>query len=362
MSRQQHFQPRGIQPPRVHQPTQTVSIKGNAEIDLISQAQAGQPKKMKRTYILSDPLPPMKEIDVTAYRKFIVDLIEKRGNVIRSEAEHYTDATAMPTFIKAMTHDSVNPHDRADNYEMLEHLGDATVNKSATWYLKNRFPDIVKRGDLGVQIISKQKSLITSKPFLAKYSEFLGFVKFIRYRPLNFTYSKEDTEGAQSTQVKQVVLDRSMKEDVFEAFFAALEQTIDKKEGMVGVGYAVCFKILRSLFDEQDIPYTKNDLVDAKTQLKEIFDKRKRLGDTIDYDPLPREKGELHLRIKFREAPPGSEQLPDIVMGPYSTNVRGMEGDYATNQKAVEQSAARAALKYLQTTYGPAFVRYKEGE
>jgi len=356
----QYNQPREIRPPRV------INIQGDNEIDLIAQAHAGQPKKMKRTYIITDQLPPIaREIDIDAYRAFIIKLLMERGNIIRSEAETYTDKAAMLSFVRAMTHDSVSPSQRADNYEMTEHLGDATVNKCATWYLKSRFPEIISRGDPGVQIISKQKSLITSKPYLAKYSEFLGLTKFIRFRPLQFTYSKEGSEGVQSTQIKKIVLDRSMKEDVFEAWFGCLEDVIDTKEGMIGVGYSVCFKILSSLFDEQVIPFTKNDLVDAKTQLKEIIDRGGRSQGNKETYQVDREKGELSLVLHFETIPPGNEQAPfEVVMGPYSTNISGMEGDYETNKKIIEQQASRDMLKYLQKKYPESdrFVRYKPDE
>jgi dsRNA-specific ribonuclease len=356
--------PRGGQmQPRVSQPPHVLHVKGDMKIDLVTVSQAGEKKKMKRMYIISNPLPPIKEMNFEAYRRFIIDLMMNKGNVTRPEAERYTDEIAMGAFILAMTHDSVNPSQRAENYEMLEHLGDATVNKCTTWYLKNRFPDIIKRGDAGVQIISKQKSLLTSKPFLAKYSEFLGLDKFIRYRPLNFTYAKEDAGGAQSTQVKQVVLDRSMREDVFEAFFGCMEEVVDNKEGLVGVGYAIVFKILSSLYDEQDIPYTKNMLVDAKTQLKELFDRRRKDGETLEYT-VNKDTREVSLIIHFEKLPDNPSVMTpfDIVMGPYSTAISGMEGDYETSKRILEQQLAKDALTYLQNKYGSQFVRYGPDE
>ena len=362
-----HNQPRASNPSRVsHQSSggpKVVRIADDGKVNDIDVGLAGKGKSMKRTYIIEDPLPPIHEPDAKAYREFIIELLMKRGNVLRSEAENYTDPSAMMTFIRAMTHDSVSPSARADNYEMLEHLGDATVNKATTWYLKNRFPEIIARGDPGVQIISKQKSLLTSKPFLARYSDMLGLSKFIRYRPLRYTYAKEDGKGGGlSTQEKTVMIDKSMKEDVFEAFYGCLEEVLDNKEGMVGVGYAIVFKILSSFYSEQDIPTAKNLLVDAKTQLKELFDKRKKYGDTLAWtmDSVTRT---LSINIHF-EVPPDGGSPYDVVVGPYSTNMStDSGGDFETNKKIVEQVASRATLNYLQKRYPQGgFVRYSDNE
>lgn len=352
-----------------------IAIKSSGKIDAMSLAHAGRPpKQMKRLYQLGDTLPPIHEINLDEYQKFIVNLIETRGDIRRLEIEKWLDKASMDTFIKAVTHDSVNPTSPNDNYEMLEHFGDASINKATTWYLKGRFPSIVARGDPGVQIISKQKAILTSKPFLAKYCEMIGLWKFIRYRELNFTYAKEGDEGFISTQIKKVTLDRSMKEDVFEAWFAALEEVIDTKEALVGVGYSVVFKIISSLYDEQQIPDKKNLLVDAKTQLKELFDRRRKYGDYLEYS-TDKEKRELTLFIHFglldadgivsSNSAPGDETEPfTIALGPYSTVISGMEGDYDTNQKIVEQQTAQDALNYLQKKYpdGNKFLRYGPDE
>jgi dsRNA-specific ribonuclease len=326
-------------------------------------------KKMKRQYILTDPLPKVREASTAEYREFIIQLLMKRGNVKKEEAEKYLDEAGMKIMLRAMTHDSVSPSERAENYEMLEHLGDPLVNAVTAKYLSRRFRDtIIKMGDPGVFIISRQKSLLTSKPFFAKFSNELGLSRFIRFRPLKFTYAKEDSAGHQTIQDKFVVLDRSMREDVFEAFFAALDQVIDEKEAILsegavseGVGYSIVYRIMASFYDEQNIPTTKTVLVDAKTQLKEIFDTRKKFGDKLTYDVNPTART-LTLIIHFQVDPVSGEEKPlDIQVGPFSTSVSQHGGeDYETNQKLVEQLAAKEALRVLQAKYGKMFVRYKD--
>jgi dsRNA-specific ribonuclease len=64
---------------------------------------------------------------------------------------------------------------------------------------------------------------------------------------------------------------KSLLEDVFEAFFGATEMLLDS---MVhpGAGYGVCFKILKSIFDDLPISLKYEDLYDPITRLKETFD------------------------------------------------------------------------------------------
>jgi dsRNA-specific ribonuclease len=354
------------------------NVKVDNKIDDIIVAQAGSFKSMKRKYVLSEPLPNIiNDNKINEYRQFIINLLTSRGKMRLQDAELYTDNNCMPLFIQAITHDSVNPKNRADNYEMYEHFGDATCNKCATWYLKNRFLDIVKRGDEGVQYISKQKSIITSKPYLAKYNDEIGFSNFIRYRPLEFEYTKDSGNIAQAERHKKTItIDRSMKEDVFEAFFGCLEDVIDKKEGVPGVGYSVVYTILSSIWDEKYIPSTKNELIDAKTQLKEIFDKRKINGDKIDYvtDKDTKEvtlvvvlnkPGSVAVKLTYQPAEPFKTIIQETTIlqfGPLSTNVAGDGYDYETNKKIIEQKLARDALTYLAEKFGDEFRRYKADE
>jgi len=360
-------QPRGIPAPRVFNQAPS-SAKAISVSDLVSnevmvaQAISSDKKKAKRKYIgLNDASswPDVKsgsssrDIDLGAYRNFVIKIMVERCNIKLSEAERYTDESAMTLFVRAMTHDSVNPTQRWNNYEMMEHMGDVTVNKATTWYLKNRFPDIVKRGDEGVQIISKQEALLKSKMYLAKYAEILGLHEFIRYRPLEFEYIQEKVTG-----VKRVVMDRSMKEDVFEAFFCCLEEVIDTKEGMVGVGYSVCFKLMSGIYDKQYIPTTLYELVDAKTQLKEVFDIRKpRYSDKARKQlEVPGDVHEFEYDIDRREARIvinlAREENRPIIIGPISTIITGVDSDYETSKKIVDQRLAREALDYLYKTYG----------
>lgn len=345
-------------PPQQRQPPPRKGAKG---------VQKGG-KKSKRQYIgLERPIlewPAIINKDRTGqYRDFIIDLLESRGNVRRSEGAKYTDEAGMDLFIRAMTHDSVNPMERWNNYEMLEHIGDTTVNKSITWYLKSRFPEIYNMGDTGVVIMSKQEGMLKSKPFLAKYSEKLGFPSFIRYRPLEFEITKENKDGTRETGTKRVNLDQSMKEDVFESFFGCLEDVIDNKEGFPGVGYSVCFRILSSIFDEEEIPTSLADLVDDKTKLKEVLDKRKPVVDRATKQIVePGDKWEwinqnkeitLLIHLGYNRDRPITLQY-----GPISTSIIG-EDDAENSSKQIAQQLAKDALADLIGRFGDEYAYRK---
>lgn len=326
-------------------------------------------KTSKRQYLLPDPLPKIEHpLDINEYREFIINILTIRGGLKRSEAVYYTND--MSLFIRAVTHDSINPTDLSDNYEMLEHLGDETVNKTTTWYLKNRFPEIVKRGDPGVKILSLQRSILKSKEMLASYSERIKLTDFIQYRKLQFEYIKESGEvrlgKGKTRELKTVVMDRSMREDTFEAFFAAIESTIDNAEKMIGIGYSVAYKVLSSIFDEQNISTHEYDLVDFKTQLKELFDRRRSWNDSEVYSKTTLENPNITLTITLNVPPAGTNSRvtrPIVkVFGPMTTVMKtGDEEEFETNKAHIHQKLAKMALDWLQSQYGDEFIRYRSG-
>lgn len=327
-------------------------------------------KKSKRQYIglnrpISDWPKIVNDIDRSVYKKFIIELLKTRGNVKPSESEKYLDKYGMDMFVKAMTHDSVDPLDRANNYEMMEHLGDITVNKCIAWYLKNRFPDLYSKGDTSVGIFSRQEGLLKSKPNLAGYSEKLGFPAFVRYRPLEFKITKESKGGVKELGTKTVNLDNSMKEDAFEAFMCCLEDVVDTKEGFPGIGYSICFRIMTSVLDEEQIPTSLRDLVDDKTKLKEVLDKRKpeydkmtkkitKPGDKWEWD---NQNKEITLTLTL-----GYDRPVPVVLkyGPMSTAITGYD-DAETSGKQIMQKLSKDALSDLAKRYGNAY-EYRKGE
>lgn len=143
-------------------------------------------------------------------------------------------------------------YDPIFNYEFFEQLGDLTINKFIVSYMGRRFPQL-KSSD-GVGVLATIRIKYASKEELSQISENLGFDKFIKC-------------------TQEELLDKnkylSILEDVFEAFFGALEYSIDELYYQ-GLGFISVYNILKSIFDEMDFKIDYESLVDAKTILNEV--------------------------------------------------------------------------------------------
>jgi dsRNA-specific ribonuclease len=359
---QQPYQQQPYQQPsrQSRQPLTNVSKKGSKYEDPDESCGKGSDKKKKKKLYTDtfETQPPIyKDVNVEEYRNFIINILTTRGKLTDKMAREYT--SNMTSYILAITHDSVNTFKKDpsskqenDNYELLEHFGDATINKCATWYLKNRFPDVITMGNRGVNIFSKQKCLLVSKPYLARLCTEIGLVNFIRYRPLKYEYGEYDKERKQTVYlVKNITVDQTMTEDIFEAFIAALEETIDNMENMIGIGYSVAYNIISSLYDEKEIAHDVSDLTDPKSILKEYIDKLKKTRqDTTTYtmDPLTKE---VTLVVHLESSPddPENKTPLDLVF---------KHTDRTKVKKLLEKIVSKQALDYINKTY-PGFFKVK---
>jgi len=161
----------------------------------------------------------------------------------------------MYIFAKAFTHPDVSK----DNYEFLETLGDNTNNKCVLWYLSNRFPQL--NCPDGIDIITKLKINIIKTESFSSFAEELGFFNYISL------YQKDQLGNWEKKEIL---------EDVFEAFFAAVEIVINRKYKH-GMGYIACYKLMSTILDTKEYNIQYTDIVSAKTRLKELFDSRKEI-------------------------------------------------------------------------------------
>lgn len=199
------------------------------------------------------------------FRMFIQSLLRLSGLKERY-IEDMTDTDGMALYQDAFTHSSV---DAQRNYEWLEILGDATLNKTIVWYVSQRFP--ILQNPEGVKVIARLKINMVSKKKFSELAQSLGMDRFIRYQ--------ED----QLPMHNRMAL-RSIHEDVFEAFFGATEWLLDRRIEP-GAGYGICYAILRVILDQTEISLEYTDLYDAVTRLKETYDMfRTRLGGNLRYD------------------------------------------------------------------------------
>lgn len=160
-----------------------------------------------------------------------------------------TDPEAMKIYGCAFTSELVDPD---NNYQVLEQVGDLSGNKFIVNYMYERFPQLDCAE--GVKVVARLRINYGAKESFCEIARKLGFWEFI-----------SATNDLRQRKMKPLL------EDVFEAFLGATERILDRRK-RVGVGYAIVHDILTSIFNEMHISLRYEDLYDAKTRLKELFD------------------------------------------------------------------------------------------
>ena len=219
----------------------------------------------------------------------------------------------MNMFAQAFTSITYDP---INNYEYMEQIGDVSINKFLINYFYTRFP--VLKCTLGVKVVARLKINYCSKKTFSQISEDLGFFEFIN----------ASDEEKQNLRI-------NLLEDVLESFFGCLEQILDEKYH-IGVGYAIIYDLLTSIFDTIPISLCYDDLYDAKTRLKELYDLKKSVDNLTG-----KQLGDLRYSV-FR----------DDDSGIYTSNVFDTKfkciGSGESNKKSeAEQVSAQNALIFL---------------
>jgi dsRNA-specific ribonuclease len=237
-------------------------------------------------------------------------------------------------FGKAFTAASANS---TENYEIFEQLGDVSVNKFIVQYAYQRFPQL--RCPTGVKVVARLRINYGSASSLAAIAEKLGFWPFIS--------AAED--GEQRGQKYRSKHQTDLLEDVLEAIVGCTEQILDQ-EFRIGVGYAIVYDILKAIFDKIHISLKFEDLIDAKTRMKEVFDAfGTQLGDFKFIDN--RVDGQAISRVY--QVPPGQPKYPkrqnigdEQTFHPQHSWIFIGEGT-ATKKAQAQQEAAEQAIHTL---------------
>ena len=165
----------------------------------------------------------------------------------------------MDAYMCAFTPETVDPQ---ANYEFFEILGDASLNKSVTWYFQDRFPQLRCAG--GVRYLARLKINTIAKDQLARWTCALGLAPFVRWG----SGSASPPSPAYPLGTHQM----SVLEDVFEAMLGVTELRVDSLAGTRGPGYAAVYSLMAKLLDPTPFELTYEALWDPKTRLKELFD------------------------------------------------------------------------------------------
>ena len=213
------------------------------------------------------------------FRKLIVKLL-KLGKLKNKTIDLLLDSEfnglkGLQHYGIGFTHKSIHPE---KNYEVYEFKGDSTANNCLVWYFAERFPHLNTAEH--VKTLARLKINYGSKKTFFGIADNLGMWKFISAGTETRITKSKVKQSYNRIQVveRETVVDikqtkkKSLLEDSFEAFIGITHTLIDnliKK----GKGFNVCYKIIKSLYDDLDIKLDHASLYDPKTRLKELFDK-----------------------------------------------------------------------------------------
>lgn len=250
------------------------------------------------------------------FQQFIIKLLEK-ANATKEELEYLTSKENMEEYGASFTSDLVDEK----NYQVYEQLGDGIGAKFIVSYMYKRFPQL--NCSEGVKVVARLKINYGSKETFSSFAETLGFWEYI--------------SATLETRNKQT---KSLLEDVFEAFLGVTEYLLDKQK--FGSGYIFVCSFLKSVFDAVDISLEYEDLYDAKTRLKELFDMcGEKVGKLVYRD----EKGDQSKSNVYIDDGKG---LKLIGTGISSSKP---EAEQLASKKAIEYMKEKGVVKHAPSIY-----------
>lgn len=137
--------------------------------------------------------------------------------------EKMLDLEGMKIWAQAFTHESYNPN---FNYETLETEGDAMLSYVFKRYLVQRFPKVTS------QALSEYKAQYMSKPFMRDFSNEMKLTQWVLVNEVEAAFNP------------------SIAEDVFEAFFGALDVLSDRIVN--GLSLINSFNYMKLMFDRTE--------------------------------------------------------------------------------------------------------------
>ncbi len=284
-------------------------------------------------------------VNDSKFKEFVVKMM-KRASLNDRSIERYTGPEEMEQFKLAFTHKSLNL-DAASNYELAELLGDGIINSIIVNYIVNeRFVRKDGKRIVNVGWISKIKTNFISKKGLSQLGMKYGFGDFIRYNPNDKTLIK--IKDLSDEQRKNNTIYMSLIEDTVEAFIGTLVQVIDHANDVIGPGYGVATRLVYSLLDEIDVELKYDKIWDAKSRLKELYDKYNRPEYNNQLGVFSTRGRNITFKsINFQE---GDKYLWKIIITATINNKKQsiVEKIYRDKNKIeAENAAAEEALKIL---------------
>lgn len=236
-------------------------------------------------------------------------------------SEKYLQVLVTPQALKMYeTAFTSKNYDVVNNYELFEFIGDAVLGEAIVFYFYQSFPQL--RCSSEIKTINRLKIVHVSSESFSEIALNLNFLPRIKA-------SDEELNDADKTQ--------RLLEDVFEAFIGATKIILTDYFHLPGVGNQIIYDFVSSIFEKKNISFAPDDLYDAKTRLKELFDN----------------KAESNVIYKKFTAPVYEEKY-DVNSGLiltylYFKNDRNIKFQGVGKTKpAREKNAAQQALNYLK--------------
>jgi dsRNA-specific ribonuclease len=220
----------------------------------------------------------IRKMNVT--REFIANVFRK-SKIDPRYLDVLVGPEAIAIFQIAFTSPTV---DLVDNYEIYEYIGDVAANAAVVMYFYNVFPQL--RNQRSINILNRLKIVHVSKESYSKIAEDLGFQPYIRY---------DENVAAEKPIFKKSR--EALLEDIFEAFVGATQSILMEFFGPLGIGVAsqIIYNFIKPIFDAKDISFEPNVIYDAKTRLKELFERRKDVQNKLlEVFGLPNYQDAIH--------------------------------------------------------------------
>lgn len=139
---------------------------------------------------------------------------------------------------------------------------------------------------------------------------------------------------------------KKLLEDVFEATFAAIELVVDRKYKR-GMGFIVCYRLLSMILDKKDIRINYEEIVDARTRLKETFDLYKNIK--VKFETRCKANDQDCTSYLYEARVNGKDKDDKDTFGPFlQVGDRTFNGKAATKAES-EEMLAKKAIEYYKS-------------
>ena len=223
------------------------------------------------------------DLEVPLFERFLTTLFIERGGLDPKDKEdrktlgEFTSPQGMLKFVEAFTHPSYHLESRKDedgkgeeehepDYRTFSFFGNGVTNEVVAQYLKRNIPEVNT-----VVCFTRIKHTLMHQDILAKLADEAGFTEWIRCGEEWLGGVLEKCGGHRARHNSKEY--RKMVQHVFEAFIGCMVE-ISNKTSPAGIGHQLATNMISSFLDKVDIPTRYEHVVDTKTQLKELCDRR----------------------------------------------------------------------------------------